>query len=290
MSRLFVPSRYDHDAVFAASLLPMAPGAVVLLLGAVFGCSHVRDDQPRVATQAPTPHTERQTTAGLQGDRTITGTVTEITSNEIKVNTGEVQPRFLPLNLARQKGMTVRKGDQLRITLNEQNLIVDYHRLGKEGLHRIITGELATPLTIGQERAMIRTDQGAEEGFEVESQARSKLAAIPVGVRAVFLIDEANKIADATFGSREAVEQAKAEWQKKSPIKGAHQQVYGTMVRPLKENQITIRTEDGQEQPFGVREIAQGKLSKVRQGEPVILMVDDENQVVDVALSPQPRG
>src|SRR5437870_3393450 len=40
----------------------------------------------------------------LQGSHIVVGTIQEISGEEIKVNTGEVQPRFLPLNLAKEKG------------------------------------------------------------------------------------------------------------------------------------------------------------------------------------------
>jgi hypothetical protein len=237
-------------------------------------------------SQAGALKTKEAIHGGIQGDRILTGTVMDVMSDQIKVNTGEVQPRFLPLSMAKEKGTTIRKGDQLEIMLNDQNLVVDYHPAGSSGTHKIIKGELSTALTIGQDRAVIRTEAGTEEGYEVRPQARSKVAAIPVGVPAAFLIDETNKIADATFGS-EAVGRAQAEWQKKSPIKGAHQRVEGIVMRPLTANEITIRTEDGSEQPYQVRSIVQSRLSKVARGEHVILMIDEERQVVDVAVPPR---
>ena len=50
--------------------------------------------------------------------------------------------------------------------------------------------------------------------------ARSKVASVPVGVDAVFLIDELDKIVDVTYGSLEAVHRAAELWQKKTPLKG----------------------------------------------------------------------
>jgi hypothetical protein len=279
-------SELPHRSHRAAALI------TVLLAGSFLACAETQNDMAR--SSSPSSSKMNQATAfktkgtqeGIQGDRTLTGTVLEVTSDQIKVNTGEVQPRFLPLSMAKEKGTTIQKGDQLEIMLNDQNLVVDYHPVGSPGTHKIIQGQLSTALTIGQARAIIRTETGAEEGYEVRPQARSKVAAIPVGVPAAFLIDETNKIADATFGS-EAVARAQAEWQKKSPIKGAHHRVEGTVMRPLTANEITIRTEDGNEQPYQVRSIIQDKLSKVARGQHVILMIDEERQVVDVAVPPQ---
>jgi hypothetical protein len=270
-------------------------GVVVVGLGSLLGCAETRSDRTMTASGSSQQDRQQQarqqarhptgvpTHGGIAGDRTLIGTVTDVTGDQIKVTTGEMQPRFLPLSMAKEKGTMVQKGDQVEITVNEQNLVVDYHPVGQQSAHKVIKGQLASPLTVGHDRVVIRTDQGTDEGFEIRPLVRSKVAAIPVGVAAVFLIDESNKIADATFGSRDAVERAQAEWQKKSPIKGAHQQVEGTVMRTLQDNQITIRMEDGQEQPFGVRDVAQGKVSQIPQGERIILMIDQDNQVIDVA-------
>jgi hypothetical protein len=282
-------TRFRKTSSFRQMRLGRLLAISCLLAGTVAACAETRQDRasaPQAPGDSDTPVAVK-TSGGISGNRTITGTVTEVTADQIKVNTGEVQPRFLPLGIAQEKGQAIRKGDTLNILLNDQNLVVDFHPAsGEESSHRIVKGQLATPLTVGQDHAVLQTESGQEEGYEVRPLARSKVAAIPVGVLAVFLIDESNKIADATFGSREAVEQAQAQWQKKSPIKGPHQRVEGTVMRPLQSNRITIRTEDGREQPFGVRDIARGKLSNVDEGQRVTLMVDNENQVIDVAMEP----
>jgi translation initiation factor IF-1 len=143
-------------------------------------------------------------------------------------------------------------------------------------------------MPIGQDRVVIKTEDGKEQSFAVRSQARSKLAAIPIGAPAVFLIDETNKISDGTFASVEAAKGAHRQpggTGEKSNIKGANRQVDGTVVEPLHADRITIKTVDG-ERPFEVREIMQERLSKLRKGESVILLVDNENKVVDIAVPP----
>jgi hypothetical protein len=42
----------------------------------------------------------------LQGNRTFLGTVDEVRSDQARVNTGEGQPRFVPMNVRKDKGAT----------------------------------------------------------------------------------------------------------------------------------------------------------------------------------------
>ena len=73
----------------------------------------------------------------LNGNRSVLGKVLAITSDQIKVDIGEVQPRFLPLKQAQQKGFPgINEGDDLIVVLNAQNLLVDYHPLdGQASAH-----------------------------------------------------------------------------------------------------------------------------------------------------------
>jgi len=221
----------------------------------------------------------------LKGNRTVLATVLAVTSDQIKVDVGEVQPRFLPLKQAQQKGFPkLSEGDDLIVVLNEQNLLVDYHPLdGESSAHTIIRGELTQNLPVGQETAVIKSG-GKEQSFTIRSQARSKVAAIPRGATAVFLIDETNQIADVSLSRKQAAEHANAGM---SPIKGAHKQVEGTVATPLKSNQITIHTREGGDKPFEVREILQSKIAGLRSGDAVVLLVDGDNKVIDVAIPPK---
>lgn len=224
----------------------------------------------------------------LEGNRSVLGKVQAVTSDQIKVDIGEVQPRFLPLKQAEQKGFsTIKEGDDLIVVLNAQNLLVDYHPLdGESSAHTIIRGEIAQNLPVGQETVVVRS-HGKEQSFMIRSQARSKVAAIPVGTTAVFLLDETNQIADVGFSSQQANGQHSTD--QKSPIKGAHKQIDGTVTAPLESNRITIRTGSGAEKPFEVREILQQKIAGLRKGDAVILLVDTDNKVIDVAIPPASR-
>ena len=181
---------------------------------------------PATAVLAASGHPDKDT-ALIQGERRVMGTVEEIKGDQIKVNTGEVQPRFIPLNQAREKQLPeIKEGDKIEITVNDQNLIVDYHLVDKSGHpkaaadHQVIKGRIAKPLAVGHEHAVIQAQDGTEKTYEVRSQARSKIASIPVGVDAVFLVDEMDKIADVTFKDQQAAERAGEVPHKKSPPKG----------------------------------------------------------------------
>ena len=90
----------------------------------------------------------------LEGNRSVLGKVQSVASDQIKVDIGEVQPRFLPLKQAQQKGFpAIKEGDDLIVILNAQNLLVDYHPVdGESSAHTVIRGEIAQNLPVGQEQ------------------------------------------------------------------------------------------------------------------------------------------
>jgi SpoVT / AbrB like domain. len=72
-------------------------------------------------------------------------------------------------------------------------------------------------------------------------------------------------------------------------MKGAHKKVGGTVTKTLASDRITIRTENGSEKPFQVREMLQQKIAGLQKGDTVILLVDNDNKVIDVAIPPPTR-
>ncbi len=76
----------------------------------------------------PVAHTASEEPAGtepqlLPGNRVLLGTVEEVRSDQARINTGEGQPRFIPMNVRKDKGLLdLKKGDQVEITVNDQNL------------------------------------------------------------------------------------------------------------------------------------------------------------------------
>jgi hypothetical protein len=224
----------------------------------------------------------------LPGDRILIGTVQEVRGAQARVDTGEGQPRFVPMGVREAKGLpNVKKGDRVEITVNDQNLLVDVHLIGEASSHRVVEGQLIQPLVTGHDRGILRTTRGKEESHFIRPVARSKMASVPVSVDAVFLIDESDRIVDVTFGSKEAVHRAAELWEKKTPLKGNFDRIPGVILKPLANDWIAIRSEDGEEQPYEVRTLAQPRLTKLSKGDAVVLLVDDEGKVTDVAIPPR---
>lgn len=225
----------------------------------------------------------------LPGDRVLLGTVVEVRSEQARIDTGELEPRFIPMGVRSAKGLPdLKKGDLVEITVNDQNLLVDVHKAGEPGHHRVVQGQLAGPMETGHDKAVIRTTNGKEESHFVRPVARSKVASIPVGVDVVFLLDELDKVVDVAYGNMEAVHKAAELWQRKTPLKGNLSRIVGVILKPLADNSITIRTEGGTEHSYQVRPLIQPRLAKLSKGDAAVLLVDDENKVTDVAFVPKP--
>jgi hypothetical protein len=226
----------------------------------------------------------------LFGDRVLLGTVEDVRSDQARIHTGEGQPRFVPMNVRKAKGLEdLKKGDLVEVTVNDQNLLVDVHKAGEDSHHRVVRGQLAEPLDTGHDKAVIRTTKGKETSHFIRPVTRSKVASIPVGAEVVFLIDELDKIVDVTMGSVESVHRAVELGQRKSPLKGNLSQVMGVILKPLADNTIRIRTEDGKTYSYETRRLIQPRLATLSKGDAVVLLVDDEGQVTDVAIPPRPR-
>ena len=224
----------------------------------------------------------------LSGDRVLLGTVEDVRSDQAKIHTGEGESRYIPMNVRKAKGLEdLKKGDLVEITVNDQNLLVDVHQAGESSHHRVVQGQLAGPMETGHDMAVIRTPNGEEESHLVRPVARSKVASIPVGADVIFLIDELDKIVDVTMGTTESVQRAAELGQKKSPLKGNLSQVTGKILKPLKNNSIVLRTEDGKEHSFEVRPLVRQRLGTLAKGDAAVLLVDDENKVTDVAFLPK---
>jgi hypothetical protein len=134
---------------------------------------------------------------------------------------------------------------------------------------------------------VIRTTEDTEEFHLIRPVARGKVASIPVGADAIFLIDELEKIVDVTMESVESVHRAAELKQQKSPLKGNLSQVSGVIVKPLKDNAIAIRTEAGHERTYEVRSLIQSRLATLTTGDAAVLLIDEEGKVTDVAFQPK---
>jgi hypothetical protein len=192
-------------------------------------------------------------------------------------------PRYLPLKDAVQNRVRpLIRGDVVEIWVNDQDVVVDYHPLDTLGWHRIVRGSLAQPLSDDQEWAVIRNAQGKEEAHAIRPLMRSKVTALPVGSSALFLIDKVNTIVDAAFGNEETLQLGAKGWQG-SPPENVDLEVSGSLAATA-EKTVTLRKADGSEQTFEVRSFVQGRLSAIPKETNVILLVDKENKVTDVAV------
>jgi len=266
-----------------SAIAPAACGTLLIAAVLAFVPSHQAESLAQQLGPT-TAQAEKGNEIVLPDDRLVVGVVQEVRNHEVKVNTGELMPRFLPLKEGGQnQGRPLIKGDLLEIWVNNQDLVVDYHPVDRLGWHRIIRGMLVQPLAVDQEWAVIKPAKGKEEAFAIRPLAKSKVAALPVGEVALFLMDRANKIVDATFGNEQALQQAIQGW-RGSPPMGVDREIRGTFVKSGPSNQVTILTSEGAQQTFEARPFLQKKLNDLARGTRVILLIDGENKVTDLAI------
>jgi hypothetical protein len=96
-----------------------------------------------------------------------------------------------------------------------------------------------------------------------------------------------DKIVDVTMESVASVHRAAELGQQKSPLKGNLTQIAGVIVKPLADNTITIRTEDGITYSYEARLLIQPRLATLSKGDAAVLLMDEENKVADVAFVPE---
>jgi len=149
----------------------------------------------------------------LPDDRLVPGTVQDVKSGQIQVNIGELMPVFLSVDAASEKGMpSLQRGDKLTIIVTSENEFIDFHLADQPGWDRVLKGHLIQSMVGDQRWAVIRTMQGLHEPYEVAEGARQKVLNIPIGVPALYLLNKANIIIDATFGDERALLETLATW------------------------------------------------------------------------------
>jgi len=185
--------------------------AVGMVVGAL-GFPHISMAGPSSVTQSENglhPHLL------LPDNRIVIGTVQQIKSGVIQVNIGGLEPLFLSVQDAAERGLTsIERGDKLEIVLTNTDLPIDYHLVGQPGWDRVVRGVLLQPLVGDHKWALIRTTQGKVEPFEITVDARLKVMDIPVGVPAMFLLDKRNVLIDATYGTEEVLLDTLTQWSK----------------------------------------------------------------------------
>src|SRR4030095_7235955 len=227
---------------------------------------------PSIREEATSEATENR----LPGNRRVTGHVKDIRGDQIEIAIGNLQTMSVPVKMSTDRGETFKPGDEIVVTLNDHNAIVDYHHPNEASHHQVIRGKLSTPLTVGLDKAVIETDQGTKT-FMVAERAKGKLTAIPVGAEVLFLADETGHLVDAQLASEDAVHQSAIN--NKAHIKGAHTQL--ETVYQGKAGKDRIRITDGgrpREVPFRA---PLDKLDRLHPGQEVVLLMDDAGYVME---------
>ena len=253
----------------------------LLVVAAVWGLSMASNAE--AGSEAKQPLSQL-----LPGNRVVLGTVMEVRSGQARIDIGQGQPRFVPMGVRAQKELpALKKFDLVHMTVNEQNLLVDVHKVGESGSHRLVRGRLAGPLVTGHDKAILRSVSGAGTCHFIRPVARSKMASIPVGADAVFLLDELDRVADVVMSGPDVVHQAAGLGLKKSPIKGNLRQVPGKILKPFMTNRLIIRTEAGTKHSFEVCPLIRQRLAQLSSHHAAVFFVSDEtNIVMDVAYFP----
>ena len=274
---------YIRNATSAATLSL----GVLLMAGTVppamadngFAAAQERSDRqkeqrgPSVREEATSTATENR----LPGDRRVTGRVKDIRGDQMEIAIGNLQRMSVPLKMATERGESFKPGDEIVVTLNDHNAIVDYHHPNEASHHQVIRGKLSTPLTVGLDKAVIETDQGTKTFFVAE-RAKGKLTAIPVGAEVLFLADETGQLVDAQLASADAVNQSAHN--NKARIKGAHAQLKAVYQGKAGEDRIKV-TEDGKPREVPFRAPLR-KLDRLKPGQEVVLLMDDAGYVMEV--------
>lgn len=266
-------------------------GACLLVVVLLSGCSGRALTSAHAAeAKAPGPLGQETviseaTHQELPGERVILGRVTSIRGGQIVVDIGEVQPLRVPLKSATDKGQSFEAGDFIIVTMNDHNAVVDYHHARNHARHQVIRGELTTPLTVGWNKAIVRTEAG-EQGFWIASQARAKLEVIPVGVEVIFLADETGQLVDAQLASEESVQRSaqngEGSTHSKAPTKGAHAQLPAVYHSATADRiRVTIPS-DRSKTELPIRHPLR-KLEQLKAGQEVVLLMDDDGYVLEIA-------
>ena len=245
-----------------------------------FGAAQERSDRqreqrgPSIREEATSEATENR----LPGNRRVTGHIKDIRGDQMEIAIGNLQPMSVPLKMATDKGQTFKPGDEIVVTLNDHNAIVDYHHPNETSHHQVIRGKLSTPLTVGLDKAVIETDQGTKT-FLVAERAKGKLTAVPVGAEVLFLADETGHLVDAQLASADAVHQSAQN--NKAHIKGAHAQLPAVYQGQAGEDRMKI-TDEGHKREVPFRAPLR-KLDRLKPGQEVVLLMDDAGYVMEVS-------
>ncbi|HQU29750.1 MAG TPA: hypothetical protein PKZ24_11315 [Nitrospirales bacterium] len=138
----------------------------------------------------------------LTDQRMIYGMVEDSRGQEIRVNIGNVMPRFLSLKQAGDKHQTTPQvGDLLVLVINNQNNVIEYHLSGEERWHTFVHGKLLKTFPEDPAWVLIQFPNEEIKVTPIDEPAREKIAALPVGLDATFILDATHAIIDVKWES-----------------------------------------------------------------------------------------
>ncbi len=261
-----------------ATSLAVTPG-----LTAALTLSHAQESSPDTALLGDAEVISEVTSNSLPGNRLVLGRVLEIRGALMEIDIGNPQPLHIPSKPAQLKGQSFTSGDSIVVILNDHNAIVDYHHRGEESRHQVWYGRLTTPLTVGLDKAIVETEEGIKT-FLIATRAKAKLTAMPVGPELWFLTDETGFVVDAQLAGERAVEEsAKGN---KAQIKGAHHQRSVVFQGITSDGRLNV-SEEGREQVVPYRPPLP-KLNRLRAEQEVVLLMDDQGYVFEIATPDVP--
>jgi hypothetical protein len=130
---------------------------------------------------APVPHIEPGFRIKLQG------VVADIKSGQVFVQTSGGRYSVV----AKTAPHDVKVGDTLTLWVSSNNVVVDHHPKGKEGVHRLITGKMTH--ASGDMKAITLMTPEGEQTFAVE-HGESKLSGMKEGTSITIELNEAGKV------------------------------------------------------------------------------------------------
>lgn len=132
------------------------------------------------------------------GHRTVTGTISKLTSDMIVVKTNEGTTRSFSLKEMKREGIGgLSVGDQVTLNLDEGNQIVDIDKKSPGGSslsgseHRSVTGNMMKFDRVKKEVTLKEKD-GKSRTYSLKGPAATKMANIKPGTQITMYVDEEN--------------------------------------------------------------------------------------------------
>lgn len=106
----------------------------------------------------------------LENERLLLGMVEEIRAQEVRVDTGDLMPRYVSLRQAGDKHRTSPcVGDMLLLIVNDQNNVIQYHLYGEEEWHALVNGKLVKPIPNDQYWALVQFQSGKVKTIPIDA-------------------------------------------------------------------------------------------------------------------------